>query len=153
MMTRYPLLLGWRELVEGDGFVARIDVSGRALLVDEEGDVWVEGINPGGFAANGKSPSEALAEFRSAFRAILFDIASDAASFGSFRAEVQRFFEETSVPALREWEEAVLQVRAGQLDVEWLRKRPAETRLGVEVTEVSRPAATNNEMGEAALAA
>jgi len=152
-MTRYPLLFGWRELVEGDGFIARIAVSGRALLTDEDGEVWVEGINPGGFSASGKSPGEALAEFGLAFRAVLFDIASDAASFAAFREEVQRFFEETNAPALAEWEEAVRQVRAGRLDAEWLKKKPAETKLGIEVVEVKRPAATNNEIGEAALAA
>jgi hypothetical protein len=47
-MTCYPLLFARRELVEGNGFVARVAVSGRALLTDEEGEVWVEGINPGG---------------------------------------------------------------------------------------------------------
>ncbi len=152
-MTHYPLLFGCRELVEGNGFIARVAVSGRALLSDEDGESWVEGINPGGFSAKGKSPSEALAEFRSAFRAVLFDIASDAGSFQDFQAEVQRFFDETNAPALRDWEEAVQRVRAGQLDADWLNKRPAETRLGIEVAEVNRPAATNNELGEAALAA
>lgn len=132
-MTQYPLLFGRRELVEGNGFVARVTVSGRALLVDENGDYWIEGINPGGFAANGKSPREALAEFGSAFRAVLFDIASDAGSFRDFKDEVQRFFEETNMPALRDWEEAVQRVKAGQLDANWLSKRPADTKLGVEV--------------------
>jgi hypothetical protein len=152
-MTHYPLLFGRRELVEGNGFIARVAVSGRALLSKEDGEVWVEGINPGGFSAKGQNPSEAIAEFCSAFRAVLFDIASDARSFRDFHDEVQEFFNETNAPALREWEEAVQKVKAGQLDAEWLNKRPAETRLGIEVTEVSRPAATNNELGEAALAA
>jgi predicted RNase H-like HicB family nuclease len=152
-MTHYPLLFGGRELVEGDGFVSRVAVSGRALLTEEDGEFWVEGVNPGGFAASGKSPGEALAEFSVAFRAILFDIASDARNLQDFQAEVQRFFDETNVPALRNWEEGVRKVRAGQLDAEWLERRPADTRIGVEVAEVSRPAATNNELGDAALAA
>jgi hypothetical protein len=152
-MTYYPLLFGRRELVEGNGFIARVAVSGRALLSDGDGEVWVEGVNPGGFSAKGQSPGEAIAEFCSAFRAVLFDIASDAGSFREFHDGVQEFFEETNVPALREWEDAVRQVKAGQLDAEWLNKRPAETRLGIEVTEVSRPVASNNELGEAALAA
>lgn len=153
-MTQYPLIFGLPELVEGNGFVARVVVSGRALMSEVEGEVWVEGINPGGFAAKGQSPSEALAEFRSAFKAVLFDIASDAMSFGDFHDEAQRFFNETNEVALKEWEEAVQRVRAGELDApEWLNKRSAETRLGIEVTEVSRPAAMHNDMGEAALAA
>ncbi len=153
MVANYPLLFGRRELVEGNGFVARVAVSGRALLVDENEECWIEGVNPGGFAATGKSPREALAELGAAFRAVLFDIASGAGSFQDFRDEVQRFFEETNAPALHDWEEAVRRVKTGQLDADWLSKRPAETKLGVEVVEVSRPAAANNELGEAALAA
>ncbi|HKV08874.1 MAG TPA: hypothetical protein VJ725_12090 [Thermoanaerobaculia bacterium] len=152
-MTSYPLLFGGRELVEGDGFIARVSVSGRALLTEGSGEVWVEGINPGGFAAKGTSPTEALSEFYSAFREVLLDIASGARSFQDFSDEAQRFFQETSVPALREWEDAVQRVKAGQLDADWLNKRPAETKLGIEVTEVSRPAATNHQTGNAALAA
>lgn len=152
-MTRYPLLFSRRELVEGNGFVARVAVSGRALLTEEDGEVWVEGVNPGGFAAGGKSPGEALAEFSSAFRSILFDIAADADRFEDFRDEIQKFFQETSPPGLREWEEAVQEVRAGRISAEWLKKRPAESKLGVEVVEVSVPVATNNELGDAALAA
>jgi len=152
-MTFYPLLFGRRELVEGNGFIARVAVTGRALLSQEDEEFWVEGINPGGLAGKGQSPSEALADFCLAFRAILFDIASDAGSFQAFHDEAQRFFQETNAPALREWEEAVQRVRTGELDADWLSKRPAETQLGIEVTEVNHPAATNNELGEAALAA
>jgi len=151
--THYPLLFGQRELVEGNGFIARVAVSGRALLSEDDGEVWLEGINPGGFAAKGQSPSEAVAEFCSAFRAVLFDIASDAGSFQDFHDEVERFFNDTNTSALRDWQEAVERVRAGQIEADWLNKKPAETRLGIEVTEVSRPAATNNELSEAALAA
>jgi hypothetical protein len=73
-MTHYPLLFGRREKVEGNGFIARVAVAGRVLLTDEDGEFWVEGINP-------------------------------------------------------------------------------ETRLSVEVTLFSQPAATNNDLGEMALAA
>lgn len=152
-MTHYPLLFARREKVEGNGFIARVAVSGRLLLTDEDGEFWVEGINPGGLAASGSSANEALAQFCLDFLAVLFDIASDARNFDHFREQVQRFFNDTSEPALKDWEEAVQQVKAGQVDVDWLTKRPAETCLGVEVTLFSQPAATNNDLGEMALAA
>jgi len=152
-MTHYPLLFARRERVEGNGFIARVGVSGRVLLTEEDGEFWVEGVNPGGMAANGKSANEALAQFCQDYLAVLFDIASDAKDFDGFREEVKRFFDDTSRPALREWEEAVQQVKAGEVDAEWLTKRPAETKLGVEVTLFSQPAATNNDLGEMALAA
>ena len=100
-MTHYPLLFGRRELLEGNGFIARVSVSGRALLVDEEGEFWMEGVSPGGLAGQGKSPHEALADFSVAFRAVLFDIAAEASTFEVFRQEVLRFFDETSGPAPR----------------------------------------------------
>ena len=52
---------------------------------------------------------------------------------------MQRFFEETNAPALHDWEEAVRRVKAGQLDADWLTKRPADTKLGVEVREIDTP--------------
>src|SRR5213075_2157779 len=97
----YPLLFSRREKVEGNGFIARVIVSGRILLTEEDGEFWVEGINPGGFAATGKSANEALAQFCLDFLAILFDIANDAEDFEGFREEVGRFFNDTSAPALK----------------------------------------------------
>jgi hypothetical protein len=152
-MTNYPLLFGRHEKVEGDGFIARVAVAGRVLLTDEDGEFWVEGVNPGGLAASGGSANEALAQFGRDFLAVLYDIASDAKSFEHFREQVEKFFNDTSTPALRDWEEAVRQVRMGQLDAAWLAKRPAESRLGIQVTLFSQPSATNNDLGEVALAA
>jgi hypothetical protein len=152
-MTRYPILFGRRELVEGNGFIAGVIVDGRALLTEEDGEFWVEGINPGGFAAAGDSRHEALAAFCTELKTILFDIASDALSFEEFRASVEQFFNETSVMALKEWEEAVQEVRAGKVESDWLVKRPAESPLGIEVVLVRQPQAGNDREGEAAIAA
>ena len=152
-MTRYPILFGRRELVEGNGFIAGVALHGRLLLTDEDGEVWVEGINPGGIAARGNSPSEALAEFCSEYRIVLFDIAADAASFEDFKAEVERFFNDTSPTAAREWTAAVEDVRAGIVDAGWLKKQPADSPLGIDVFLVRQPQAANNEEDEAAIAA
>jgi predicted RNase H-like HicB family nuclease len=153
-VTFYPLLFSRRELVEGNGFVAGVSVSGRALLEEEgEGEFWVEGVNPGGLSAQGSTPSDALAEFCSSLKAVLFDIAAEARDFDGFREEVIRFFNDVSVPALKDWETAVEQVRAGRITADWLAKRPADSRLGIEVAKVHHPAPTNNQLGETALAA
>lgn len=152
-MTAYPLLFGRRELVEGNGFVAGVDVHGRALLTEEEGIFWVEGVNPGGFAASGSSRGDALAVFCQELRAVLFDIAAGAGTFEGFKSEVEKFFHETSEMALREWEAAVQEVRAGKLDTDWLIQRPAESPLSVDVVLIRQPKATNNQEGEAAIAA
>jgi hypothetical protein len=111
-MTRYPLLLGFRDLVAGNGYIAGIALTnGRALLVDEGDGFWMFGINPGGMAAGGASIGEAQAEFRTAYKSVLFDIAAEAESFEAFKAEVVRFLEETNNPTLAEWDEAVADTR------------------------------------------
>jgi hypothetical protein len=153
MTIRYPLLFGRRELVEGDGFIAGVAVSGRALLTQEDEEYWAEGINPGGFSAKGESPGEALAAFSEEFRIVLFDIASSTSDFGAFKVEVERFFNDTNEVALREWESAVAEVRQGKITVDWLTMRPADSPLNVEVVLIDHPKAANNEEGLAALAA
>ena len=152
-MERYPILFSRRELIEGNGFIAAVGVSGRALLFDENGESWVEGVNPGGFAAKGASPSEALAAFCEEFRLVLFDIASEAGAFESFKAEVEEFFHETNETALREWEMAVSEVRQGKVTVDWLDRRPAESPLTIDVVKIRHPKAANNQEGGAAIAA
>jgi hypothetical protein len=155
-MTHYPLLFGFRDIIQGDGFLARVAVEGRALmLVDEPPEkVWIEGVNPGGFAASGHSSAEALEEFRQSYLAVLFDIAADAGDFETFRRGVEEFFHDTNEPASRDWETAVEEVRAGRTDTGWLAKRPADSPQRIEVVRVEQPTARDNQLGEgAALAA
>src|SRR5688572_12198622 len=95
-MLSCPLLFTFRDNVSGNGFFARVATHGRALAVRESDGVWRYGVNPGGLAAGGKDESDAYLEFRREYTAILYDIATDAASFDDFRAEVQRFFVETA---------------------------------------------------------
>lgn len=153
MATAYPLLFGRRDLVEGNGFVASVALRGRALLTEEDGAYWIEGVNPGGFAARGGDRGEALAAFGQELRAVLFDIAVDAQTFEAFKAEVEKFFHETSEPARQEWEEAVREVRAGKVEADWLKQRPAESPLSVDVVLIRQPKAANNQEGELAIAA
>lgn len=148
-MKRYPLLFGLRDVVQGNGFLAGVGLAGRALLHEEaEGDVWVEGVNPGGFSGTGSSPVEALEDFRRSYTALLFDIASDTDSFEAFRREVEAFFDNAGETPLREWNEAVEDVRAGRLDADWLVRRPADSRLGVRVDRIDHLAAANNALEE-----
>ncbi|MFL6198037.1 MAG: hypothetical protein ACJ76J_02570 [Thermoanaerobaculia bacterium] len=54
-----------------------------------------------------KSPARLREPRQRTVRAVLFDIASDAASCQDFHEEVQRFFDDTNTAALRNWQEAV----------------------------------------------
>jgi hypothetical protein len=115
-MTHYPLLFGFNDLVAGNGFVAGIALQGRALLVQEEEGFWMNGVNPGALAAGGKTPAEAQAGFREAYRSVLFDLAHTAGSYETFKREVEAFFHQTDEPTTAEWSQAVLEVRQGRVD-------------------------------------
>lgn len=150
-MTRYPLLFGFRDLVAGNGYVAGVSISnGRALLVEEEDGFWMYGVNPGGLAAGGKSIGGAQSEFRTAFKSVLFDIAAEAHGFEAFRAEVERFFRETNNPTLLEWNEAVVEVRQGHTDADWLPKKSAESMTEVEVAKLEHPMPSVNALDDEA---
>ena len=152
-MTHYPILFGFRDLIAGNGFIAGVDLSGRAVLADEGDGFWMYGVNPGGVAGGGSTPGEAQAEFRSAYRSVLFDIAAEAGSFEDFARQVKQLVEETNVPTLAEWQAAVAEVRQGRVDADWLPKRKAEAKIGVEVALLEHPLPSANMLDEAELAA
>lgn len=135
-MASYPLLFGYRDLVVGNGYYAGVRADGRALLVDEDGGAWVYGVNPGGVAAGGHDQGAATAAFRAAYRSVLYDIASEAVDFADFKQQAEAFFNETNEPTAEEWEQAVIEVRSGKTNLDWLVQRPANSVRGVEVVEV-----------------
>ncbi|HEX3554990.1 MAG TPA: hypothetical protein VIA62_17330 [Thermoanaerobaculia bacterium] len=151
-MTRYPLLFGFNDLIASNGFFAGVSISGRALMWMK---VTVFGLwrQSGGISAGGRTPGEAQSEFRLLYRTVLFDAASEAKDFTSFNAEVGRFFEETNNPTAIEWEEAVLEVRKGNIEVDWLPKRSAESRIGMTVNLIEHAVPSVNALDEAELAA
>lgn len=151
-MTHYPLLFGFKDLIAGNGFVAGVALDGRGLLVDEGDGFWMYGVNPGGVAGGGKSAAEAQAEFRRVYRSVLFDIAGEAEDFEEFRRQVERLFK-TNEANLAEWKGAVAEVRAGQVTAEWLPKKPADSRIGMEVELLENPTPEANQVDEVELAA
>ena len=153
-MSNYPIVFGLHDTVQGDGFLAGVAVQGRALLHEDEGEVWVEGINPGGFVATGNSVAEALQDFRKVYSAILFDIAVDAKTFEAFQSRVTDFFYASTDAPEREWESAVEDLREGRTSAEWLNRRPADSPRSIAVVRIDKPSAKENAVEEgAALAA
>lgn len=152
-MTHYPLLFGFRDLVAGNGFVAGVNLTGRALLADEGDGFVMYGVNPGGIAAGGSNRGEAQAEFRQNYRSVLFDIAAEAKDFAEFERQVRDFVGETNRPTAAEWDQAVSRVRSGEVSADWLSKRKAESRIGVDVVLLEHPSPAANALDEAELAA
>jgi hypothetical protein len=136
-MKHYPILFTFRDKVSGDGFLADVTVHGRALAAQEEDGWWMYGVEPGDLAAGGATFVEAGVEFRKTFTAILFDIAEEAKTSRSFKAEVNRFFRGVNRPTEEEWQAALREVRAGRTVAEaiayGLPIQPAESPRFVEV--------------------
>lgn len=144
-MNHYPLLFTFRDKVVGEGFLASVAVHGRGLVVKESDGWWMYGVQPGDLSAGGATFMEAYSEFRKAFTAILFDIAEEAKDFKMFKTEVGRFFSGINRPTEKEWQAAVLDVRAGKVTAEalpkGLPKKSAESRrfVAVKLLRVLKP--------------
>ncbi len=127
-MTSYPVLFGYRDVVTGHDFMAFVRTDGRALLTKEEEGYWLYGVYPGGMAAGGRDIAEASRELKKSYLSVLFDIAAEVSSFETFKAEVEKFFNQCNELTVREWEAAHAKVKSGQLSNDDLPRRDADTR-------------------------
>lgn len=116
-MERYPLMFTFRDLIEGNGFLAEVNLSGRLLMVREKNEWWAYGVQPGAIAETGETPQETYLRFRNSYRMVLFDIAIESSDFGTFKAEVESFFEPDEEEECR-WKEAVEAIRSGEIQPE-----------------------------------
>src|SRR5258708_38636543 len=95
-VKEHPILLTLQDSVSGDGFLARITMSGRALMRrEDDGKWWMYGVRPAGIATSGENIEDAFLRFRSRYKEILFDIAQESQSFNDFSIAVERFFNES----------------------------------------------------------
>lgn len=133
-MKNYPLIFGVRDPVLGKGFVAGVEVNGRALMREEEDGFWIDGVNPGAVCAGGESRDEAWLKFRESYRSILFDFAAAASSFDEFKREVERFFWEETPGEREAWDQAVREMKADpNRGGDWLPRREDYPDPSVEV--------------------
>ena len=137
MLNCSPLLYGVRRAVVGTGFLAGVDIKGRALLEYEDDAWWVVGVQPGGVLASGDTPSDAWSAFKDAVTAILFDSAGLAQSFDAFAEDVTMFGTQRNEVAGERWSEARTAVQDGDEPKEnfvaELPRNKGETPSGVSV--------------------
>jgi hypothetical protein len=112
-LTQHPIMIMLQDSLSGNGFLARITMSGRALMREEDGKWWMYGVRPAGIAASGENIDEAFLRFRNSYKEILFDIAQETSTFDEFRAEVVHFFEENDADNEdeRAWESSLAAIR------------------------------------------
>jgi len=108
----------FRDAISGNGFLAGVTLSGRALMAHEDGDWWIYGVRPGAIAEFGATPQEAFARFRNTYKTVLFDTAEEFTDFDSFKREVERFYHEPDKNEENRWMEAFQDLRSGKLQPE-----------------------------------
>lgn len=139
-MKRYPIFFGHGALVAGSGFVARVSIRGKCLLEETADDyVSVLGVNPGAVAGDGANVGEAYHDFLANLRALVFAIAETAPDFATFEREVRAVVWDTNRHHAELWTEAVAKVRAGEIDLQGVRREDADSDPLVEVELVTPP--------------
>lgn len=108
----------FRDAVSGEGFLAGITLSGRALMLKEDGEWWINGVRPAAISETGETPQETFLRFRNRYKDLLFDVAAECRDFDSFRAEVERFFYEPDAEEERRWEEALMAIQLKKVTLE-----------------------------------
>jgi hypothetical protein len=113
MTNHHPLIFTLNDKVSGDGFLAGITLTGRALMVKEDdGKWWIYGVRPGAIAESGNTPQESFAQFRTRYREVLFDMANDCKTFSAFKREVERFVKEVDAEEEERWNDALIAIRS-----------------------------------------
>jgi hypothetical protein len=144
----HPLMITLRDAISGDGFLAGITLSGRALIrKEDDGKWWMYGVRPAAVAESGNTIQEAFSNFRGRYQEILFDLAQENSSFEDFRKEVERFFYEPDANGEDErlWENALTAIRSGSFsppdEFSGLERKSPETTPSQITVELLSPAA------------
>lgn len=118
-MTHYPIMFTWRDVVSGNGYLAGVTLYGTALMIKEDdGKWWSYGVRPGAIAEFGDTPQEALNKFHERYKMVLYDFASEALHFETFKTEVEKFYIQPDQEEESRWLQAVLTIRHGQVQAE-----------------------------------
>jgi len=138
-MKHYPLIFGPHGgLVAGNGFIAHIVIRGRCLLEQTAKDfVSVFGVNPGAVAGDGADMGEAYRDLLENVKLNVLSIADEADDFDEFKALVEDFVYGTNRPYEALWQAAVAAVRAGEIDLEGVRREDADSAFWVKVEPVA----------------
>jgi len=117
-MPHYPLMFTFRDAISGNGFLAGVTLSGRALMVNEDNAWWIYGVRPGAIAETGQTPQEAFLKFKNTYKAVLFDMAEESKDFDSLKIEIERFYHEPDDEEERRWMKAFQDIRSGNMQPE-----------------------------------
>lgn len=107
----WPLLFSHKSRIDGKGYSAEVELSGRLLAELEMEGVWLYGVNPGAIAVGATTLATANVDLHNSLHTVFMDFAEGAATFADFKKEVERFFNESDPTSIAEWEGAVARVK------------------------------------------
>lgn len=113
-LGEHPIMITLQDAISGNGFLAGVTLSGRALMrKEDDGKWWMYGVRPAAIAESGCTPQETFLHFRMRYKEALLDIAQESKSFEAFKAQVERFFYEADADDedARLWESALATIR------------------------------------------
>lgn len=128
-MANYPVMFTLKDTVSGNGFLAGVTLTGRALMTKEaDGKWWVYGVRPGAIAESGSTPEEGFLRFRNSYKNVLFDMAEGAIDYCAFRCAVENFYHQPDDEEEGKWNLAFEAIRSGKFvpDEEFFGKLPKE---------------------------
>jgi len=124
-----PLLFTFAQLVVGNGILAGVRMSGRALLEEEGDETWISGVAPVGFAAGGVDRAAAFIAFQATWHRVLVDIAAESGDFASFKKNCEAFLASSAEPTTKAWLDALADIRRSRyVDPALAREDKAEDR-------------------------
>lgn len=115
---QYPLLYNYTDYIAGNGFLASVQLYGKALMVKEYGEWWMYGVQPVAIADRGEIPEIASANFRERYKTVLFDFVDEASGYEGFKSETEKFFTHTEEEMNGSWEKAFKLIRSGKVKLE-----------------------------------
>jgi len=132
----HPLVFTLQDVVTGCGFLAGINVTGKAVMEQEDGKWWMYGVCPGAIAGSGATPNEAFIDFRNRYKEALFDLAEECTSFLMFRNSVKSFFDAEDAQEKARWDESLEILRKNKEAVsepfkKMPRKKPGDYEVGI----------------------
>jgi hypothetical protein len=117
-MSEYPVMFSVRDTVSGNGYLAGVTLTGRALICKEDGKWWVYGVRPGAIAESGATPEEAFLRFRNTYKNVLFDFAGSEEKFEGFKEAVESFYRQPDAEEEERWLDAYKALRSGKVTAE-----------------------------------
>src|SRR5437899_788944 len=75
-LREHPIMITLQDAISGNGFLAGVTLSGRALMrKEDDGKWWMYGVRPAAIAESGNSPEDTFLRFRTRYKETLLDIA------------------------------------------------------------------------------